>query len=188
MSATAGLEPLRAGVGDYLPLLVFFVIWWVSQRRARKNRSRQEGQGQAALSGPSRPPEATDGVEGITPMDVLRQMLFGGLEMPPMPAPQPPPAVEPVPANSGEPRRTTPGWQAAPPPPLPLAERVVTAPLPNEAARGTPARRVSPPAESAPRAEKTALVQAHIPRRELQRALAWSEVLAPPVGLRDTSH
>ncbi|MBA3014335.1 MAG: hypothetical protein KKD63_00400 [Proteobacteria bacterium] len=189
MSAVVDVEPLRAGVEDFLPLLVFIVIWWVSSRRGRKKSQRLNGRETVRSSGASGVPEGPNGAVEVSPLEVLWQMVFGGLEMSPMPAPQPSPPVVPLPAESEDVWREVPDWSEGAPPFSATAVMVDFDTSPPEKVKiPLPARKVvsSPPVE--PILDRTPLVLARIPLRELQRAVAWSEVLASPVGLRDISH
>jgi hypothetical protein len=188
MSALSVVEPLRAGIGGYFPLLVVAFIWWLSSRSRGSSvfcRPRGE-QPPAPAPRQTRPDEGSgsdDEVTEVTPLNVLRQMLFGGMEMPPG-RPQAP--VLPLGDDFGGDFREADDWRTAPPPAPATAEWVVpAAPLPEEE-RPVAVIKVAPPAEQ-PKAKRNALVMARTPRRELQRAVAWSEVLGPPVGLRDMS-
>jgi hypothetical protein len=183
VSAAGALAPLRAGLEDYLPLLIMFVIWWVSSRRGKSNPPPTEGPDQAPSSAP-RPGSTAAATEEITPIAVLRQMLFGGLEFPNLPANQLPPESQ-RPAEFGNAYRQESDEHHEPPSPPPAKRVVAATPARAEIKPRPVAPTVTPPV--GPHRERLSLVQARIPRRELQRAVAWSEVLAPPVGLRDPS-
>lgn len=188
MSVVMELEPLRAGLEDFFPLLVFFFIWLISSRREKRKRLNQDQQGVATTSKTMGPPNKAPKVEGeIDPFDVLRQMMFGGIEMPPMSPPQPPQPDEISVADlSGAPQGIA-EWKVEQPlPQAPLNMAGVSIPSQAEV-RKLAVRKVSPEPVVPPKQGGLAPFVAQTPRRELQRAFVWSEVLAPPVALRDTS-
>ncbi len=182
MSAVGALAPLRAGFEDYLPLLIMFVIWWASSRRGKSNPPPTEGADQAPSA--PRPGSTAAATEEITPMAVLRQMLFGGLEFPNLPDNQLPPASQ-RPAEFGNAYRAEIDGHPEPPSPPPAKRVVAATPARTEIKQRPVVPAVAPLA--GPHPERHSLVQARTPRRELQRAVAWSELLAPPVSLRDQS-
>lgn len=183
MNPATGLAPLRAGVEHFLPLLVFFFIWVVSSRRARKNRMTGDQRGRARRSSQLSGEGSGDEVD---PLEVLRQMFMGGMEIPSRSEPSPPPDAPFVPVHK-EYNQGVAEWTVEQPlPPAPAKKVVSLAPLLNEvkAAHG---RKFTQPEEVSLKSKKLTLILAQTSRQELQRAIAWSEVLAPPVGLRDTS-
>lgn len=184
MNALCELPPLRAGLGDLLPLLIFVAIWWVTSRSGTNKQSPTTGQQQASADQPSVPAAATDTGEEITPMAVLRQMLFGGLEIPEKLGSHPrrEPPLQPAEFNNAFRQETV--WNDAPPTPPPA--KPVVAPAERDANEPRPvALKAALPATSGSRGKRPTLVTIRAKRRELQRAVAWSEVLAPPVCLRD---
>lgn len=174
MGALMAGEPLRAGVEDLLPLVLFVVLWWVSSRREKKRRLEQEKAPEAAAAARSGQPLPPAAGERVDPLQLIQQMLFGGMELPPLPLEPPatPPPIADAPAALGgenERRSKPPIRPAAPLPewvrePRPALKPVATAPPPP-----------GPGSRPRPRAS----------RRELQQAIVWSEILAPPVSLRD---
>ena len=185
MGVLINLEPLRAGMGGYFPLLLVIFIWWVFSRGVGKNGSDPEGQGANRSPRQRVPPQSSNSAEGITPLNVLRQMFFGGLEMPP-PQSQPPAAF--VVPDFGDDRpddsQEMPDWQAGLSSPQAVAEMIVQAAPLREEELGPPIPIVRP--QSEPRVKRRALVQARTTtRRELQRAIIWSEIIALPLSLRE---
>lgn len=181
MSAVIGAEPLRAGIEDFLPLLVFFFIWWVSSRRA-SNRRPPLG-GQSSRQSPHR--QESNSAEEISPGDVLRQMLFGGMEMPPMPPLQEPQDEAAFPSPFGEPYQTIRSENNNQPLASSLAERVLATPPQQEEVQMPTMSHASPPQAILPKPLRPAFTLDKHTLFELQRAIIWSEILATPLSLRD---
>lgn len=187
MSLAIGLEPFRAGIEDFFPLLVFGFIWWISARRARKNRRNQAGQGAARSPRPAGASKAINGAEEVDPFEVIRQMLFGEIELPPMSAPQP---TQPETFSMEDFSGAPPGvaeWKVENLPPLSPSEKVVLSVLLREEVMNGHASKVSSVVVAQSEPGRPALHLSQTSRRELRRAVLWAEVLAPPVALRDAS-
>lgn len=158
------MEFLRALFDLFFPLLILFVIWRLISRPGRKA-------GKAASGPPGKAGKKPEEVEfTVNPLDVLREMFFGGLEMP---GPSRPPAEMELPleevvwVEEEKPVRTEANLYA-PGREYPAAS-LVAAPLPRETA------------ETA----GSALAGPGPTRQELRKAVVWAEILAPPVGFRD---
>lgn len=185
MGALMGAAPWRAGVEDLLPLLVFVVIWWVSSRREQKRRRQGEKTPPPWSTDRTGQPAAAKGAQGVDPMELLRQMLFGGMELPPLPMEPPLPEA---PADSGDQlaaaREGEVRGGSSPPLTVPM-EAVKATPRPEWVRE--PTRPAVKPAGAVAVPTRPAKGQALVlpSRRELQRAVIWSEILAPPVSLRE---
>lgn len=182
MDILIGQEQLRIRIEDLLPLLMFAVIWWVSSRRAKKRTDRvaPPSARATARSGPDLSPR---GEERVDPFELLRQMLFGGMELPPLPT-EPPAAAEKSRLYADQEAVRT----------KPERERETKSAewLPRDAAtpqteemRGLPRQQPKARTTVQRRPGYRARGLVRVSRQELQRAVIWSELLAPPVGLRD---
>ncbi|MEW6426664.1 MAG: hypothetical protein AB1568_01375 [Thermodesulfobacteriota bacterium] len=160
------MRPMLASLEDYLPLIVFVAFWLLSARRKKSGRQ------------PPAEPEATERPTVSLP-ELLRQILLGG-EVDLEPRPRRPPPRKPSPVavatRPGPPRQ---GEYGAPGTLRPRA-----AIIPESRA----AREVRP-ATAVPVPEPTVSTCRSFPtgrrRCDLRRAVIWSEILAPPLGLRD---
>ena len=166
------MQPVLAGFEDYLPLLIFFAIWWISSKK--KKAMRQQ---------PPAPPSTAPPKSGKVPtiQEILRQLMVGEVE---------------------KPERMEPGtrpWRPTPPADSGYVDLPVLEEKPGEppVARKRPSPTMPQTARPVPVAAKRQDVPSSSPtpcypfgpgrgrRRELRKAVVWSEILGPPVGLRD---
>ncbi|MDD5759319.1 MAG: hypothetical protein PHI06_09570 [Desulfobulbaceae bacterium] len=171
-------EPLRAGVKEFLPLLFFFFLWWIASRKVSKRMPPLPGE-----EGGQSHRQEENGMGAITPGAVLRQMLFGGMEMPTIRSPE---IADEVLDESNKSSRTK---KNARPQPATLSKQVlkesVDLPPQQELIRTPRAGKVSPLPAIQPKPARPLFSLAKASRHELQRAVIWSEILAPALGLRD---
>jgi hypothetical protein len=159
------MEFLRALFDLIFPLLILFVIWRLISRPGRKA-------GKVASGPPGKAGKKPEEVEfTVNPLDVLKEMFFGGLEMPGPPRPVagvelPMAEVDLVEEDKPITAKAAPYVRGREHP----AASPVAVPLP---VPGVP----SEPGGSA-------LAGPGPTRQELRKAVVWSEILAPPVGFR----
>lgn len=171
------MHPFLASLEDYLPILLFFAIWWIVVKKL-KRLGRQ-------------PPKATTPTaertgEEFNLQKALQQVLGGQVKMPrsgnrgaqPGPRPLPPP----VPPTGEATHR------------LSLEEKEENGPVADmepafDKKRPQPAKTPATPNRSpiSPPQEVPSVIYAArtISGRELRRAVVWSEILGPPVSLRE---
>ncbi|MEW6593460.1 MAG: hypothetical protein AB1413_01180 [Thermodesulfobacteriota bacterium] len=167
MKMEQAMTPVLAGVEDLVPLLIFLAIWWLGSRKKRVETPappRQEV-----------PPAGSGEEEPVSALDLLRQVLLGESE--PFPEGRSPLPQPPAPSRSGE-RSGRAGreWGQA------------AAPLPGKRPQAALRQGVSPTQGKTARPARDAAclhgMPAQLSRRQLRQAVLWSEILAPPVGLR----
>ena len=166
------MQPVLAGFEDYLPLLIFFTIWWISSKRKRAVRQQ-----------PPAPPSKATPKSGKVPtiQEILRQVLVGEVELPKGMEPGSRPQRPTPPADSGYVDLPDFEEETEEPPVVrkkPSRARQETA-MPVPVAMKQQAVQRSRPVTCKP------FMEGGICRRELRKAVVWSEILGPPVGLRD---
>lgn len=183
------MTPVLSGFEDLLPLLIFLGLWWMTSRKKKQPPAPPP----VPPKGKASQPTLAEGDQPINPLDVLRQMLLGDMETPrPMerkPRLQQP--DEPMADEYVDRFDRHEEWAG-----VSVAEPVTRKqePVPGqirEEKREALARRIAAPSKP----EQTILLRQppaprfhavrHMSRRNLRKAVIWSEILAPPVGMRE---
>lgn len=169
------MEPVLAGFKDYLPLLIFFAIWWISSKKKKAVRRQTDT---------SPPASVARGDEGFNLQNILRQLLTGQVEMP-RPAAHPSKAGRPeVPAARQSARQrlddSADKWTESD-----TGSEEPAAITPGQLPTSLPAAAVAQGPVPVHRAACHSYVAKKMHRQALRRAVIWSEILGPPVSLRD---
>ena len=169
------MKPVLAGFKDYLPLLIFFAIWWISSKK-RKAARRQ--------TGAEPPATGTGGEEGFNLQEILRQLLTGQVEMP-RPAASPPKTIQPEVSaarqsagqrlDDSADKSAESGTGSEEPPAI----------TPGQRPTATPAAAVVQGPVLHRRAGCHSYAAKRMHRQALRKAVVWSEILGPPVSLRE---
>jgi hypothetical protein len=166
------MQPVLASFEDFLPLLILFAIWWISSKKKKAMRQKPPSPSTKADKDSGRP----------TLQEILRQVLLGEAELPqpkgaehrrPVPSTPPEPVYMPEPDEEWQESRSIrqryPPITSLPPQPPPTFSAAEKQPV-------LPSR----PAETIP-----SFRAGNFRRQDLHRAIVWSEILAPPVSMRD---
>lgn len=100
------MKPFLASFEDYLPLLIFFALWWITAKK-RKGLRQQPPQPTA--------PSAEHSGERFNLQEILKQILTGKVEMPLPPdhGPQPSPAAETSPGGTADRLSLVDKWESS---------------------------------------------------------------------------
>jgi len=166
------MEASLAGFRDFLPLVLFLVFWWIA---AKKQKARRPP--------PAEPNAKQDKAPSM--QELLRQVLTGEFGLPQPPArqtsrPVPPPDQQADDGEDFEGRREQrlPRLKAQTSKPQPPAA------MPLKTDAGSPAPKMQAVSPARLRVCKSAAV-GRMRRADLRRAVIWSEILGPPVSMRE---
>jgi hypothetical protein len=167
------MKPFLASFEDYLPLLIFFALWWIAAKKRKAPRQQ-----------PPQPPAPSSDHTGerFNLQEILKQILTGKVEMP-LPqhhGPQPGPAAEPAARGAADRLSLVDKWESLHgPDEEPLSSTV------RPEASLTPIPPVQPAILSPGRRSRQPYAYRTVNRGDLRKAVVWSEILGPPVSLRE---
>lgn len=144
------------------PFLVIYFIWRIFFKAKKKKPEIEKPEAAAA--------DKAD--ISVSPVDVLKQMLFGGIEMPDALKQERTGEVLPEEPLQHIPEKYYPEEQQPA-----FAETDVSVPRGRRPPEGEPIR------ETAQSLKDTFTTPVYS-RKDLQKAVVWAEILAPPLGLR----
>lgn len=167
------MKPFLASFEDYLPLLIFFALWWITAKK-RKGLRQQPPQPTA--------PSAEHSGERFNLQEILKQILTGKVEMP-LPqdrGPQPSPAAELSAGGTADRLSLVDKWESSQ---VSDKKPIANAIPPRPALDPTPP--IQPAIPSPLPRSRQPYTYRTVNRSDLRRALVWSEILRHPVSLRE---
>lgn len=169
------MHPYLASLEDYLPILIFFALWWIVVKKL-KSLGRQPPKTTA--------PAAERTGEEFNLQEALQQVLGGQVKMPrsmgrevqPGPLPEPAPPV----GHAVDRRSLEEKWEGKQ---IPSMKPVFDKERPQPAKTSAPPRR--PLTRLPQQASRPEYAARAVSPKELRKAVVWSEILGPPVCLRE---